>query len=38
MYLDDAINTIKMNLRSTCMMLEVVRNEQLDKRNIRLDF
>ena len=31
MYLDDAINTIKMNLRSTCMMLEVVRNEQLDK-------
>ena len=31
MYLDDAIRTIEMTLRSTCMMLEVVRNEQIDK-------
>jgi hypothetical protein len=31
MYLNDAIKTIEMTLRSTCMMLEVVRNEQIDK-------
>ena len=31
MYLSDAILAMKMNLRSTCMMLEAVRNNQVDK-------
>ena len=31
MYLIEAVKTIEMNLRSTCMMLEVVRNQQLDR-------
>ena len=31
MYLNDAIKSMEMNLRSTCMMLEVVRHNQIDK-------
>ena len=31
MYLSDAIKSIEMNLRSTCMMLEAVRNNQVEK-------
>ena len=31
MYLSDAILAMEMNLRSTCMMLEVVRRQQLKR-------
>jgi len=31
MYLDEAIKVIEMNLRSTCMMLETVKHNQIDK-------
>lgn len=31
MYLVESVKTIEMNLRSTCMMLEVVRNQHLDR-------
>ena len=31
MYLDVAVKTIEMNIRSLCMMLDVVRKEQLNK-------
>ena len=31
MYLSEAIKAMEMNLRSTCMMLEAVRNNQVDK-------
>ena len=31
MYLSDAIDAMEMNLRSTCMMLEAVRHNQIDK-------
>jgi hypothetical protein len=31
MYLSDAIDAMEMNLRSTCMMLEAVRNNQVGK-------
>ena len=31
MYLSEAILAMEMNLRSTCMMLEAVRNNQVDK-------
>ena len=31
MYLSEAIKAMEMNLRSTCMMLEAVKNNQVDK-------
>ena len=31
MYLVESVKTFEMNIRSLCMMLEVVRNEQLDR-------